>query len=1663
MIPSLLTKHHNIMATTLQRLRDNIEAIRHALTGISYNADIMNKYSGFGGMSFILNSLEKKTWNKTDRQYYEDTIKLRQLLHDRSQSEQEYTQWMDSLKASTLTAYYTPRVLTDTLIQSLYSLPQSYHEQGIYPKTTLDPSAGTGTFMCSILHASLGTGNIPRQTGYEIDQLTGLILKKRLGESDIRIQGFETIPSEELNTYDLVTTNVPFGNIPVYDPAYTSSAIPLKRDAAKMIHRYYVQKGIDCLRNGGIEAYIITSNYINKDTEQLKDILTRARLITAIRFPNNLFKEAGTEVGTDLLILQKSESRGALTEDEQMLITPIEQDDCPSSLYFNNHPDHILATSTEIGTDPYGKPSYIYYHSDGITGIAADMKKILDTDLRQNIDRNLFRNPAQQEKPKQTEHTPVTSPLPPHLFLHYASRFFLFFNFKEAHLPSQEEMLRHIHRTYNDLYRQEAETQQESTSLRTSLNQLYDNYTTRYGHLHTPSTVRIIKKLQASELLSLEQASTSGWEKADILLRPIAFSTEEQPSTLTPQEALAASLNTIGKPDIRQMSLMAEMTEDDLLEALQDEVFYNPISNEYEIKAKFIAGNVIEKAEKIRKLYTSNLNSHPQALRSLQALEKATPEPIPFEMLDFNLGERWISVDIYEKFAEDFFTSDGLTPDIEIRYNTLLDQYGVTAHMSWGNEKIYTEYSISSEASSRLYGMDLLTHALHDTIPKLMKYQRDAEGQIVFDDNYNKIKIEDTEKTQLANAKIDEIRQGFTDWLHRQSKTFRNQLADTYNRRFNCFVKPKYDGSHQTFPDISMTALQQKYGITKIYNSQKDCVWMLLLNGGGICDHEVGSGKTLIMCIAAHEMKRLHLCNKPIIIGLKANISAIAETYQTAYPQARILFAKESDYTSSNREDFLNRAKNNDYDCIIMSHEQFIRIPQSHKMQMDILTEELQQVEDSLTAMEDWGYDISKKMRRGLEIRKQNLKVKIQKLQAELNSKTDNIADFGLIGIDHIFIDESHQFKNLAFVTRHSRVAGIGNTEGSKRAFNLLMAIRTIQQRTGRDLGATFLSGTTVTNSLTELYLLFKYLRPQALKAQSITCFDAWAAIFTKKSVEFEFSITNNIIQKERFRYFIKVPELAMFYNEITDYRTAEDVGIDRPEKNARLLHIKPTPDQEDFISRLMQFAKTGQAHLIYRPFLTEKEEKAKMLIATDLARKMSLDMRLIDPAFADHPNNKASRCAELVKEYYDRYSQQRGTQLIFSDLSTYQNKNDWSIYSEIKDKLMQEGIPPHEIRFIQECSSDRQKQKMIEEVNSGNVRVLFGSTTMLGTGVNLQKRVVAVHHLDTPWRPSDLEQRDGRAVRHGNQVAKQYANNQVDIIIYAVERSLDSYKFNLLNCKQTFISQLKRGQLGIRTIDEGSMDETGGMNFAEYMAILSGNTDLLERAKLEKQIATLESERKSFNRDKIEQEEKMNKLKTENDNHARNIREAKADLETFNKNAQKDNDGNYINNIRLDGLHIPADTDPDTAIGNHLLSIASQARTQETYLNIGTICGFPIQVKTVEVASATEGKAYANQFYVKGSQRLRYTYNNGRLTKVSPKTSAHNPLQALIRIPELIQQWQEAHTINTQRIKQIATLTEKTWTKEEQLRQLRNQLRILDAKIAEDIKTQPATTTTAA
>ena len=1265
-----------------KHLQTNIDALRVAFKLEKENRQatqeeklLMMQYSGFGGLKFVLNPVENAIdihhWQKTEQHLFPLTQELHKLLRENTVDTKQYSLYVDSMRNSVLTAFYTPPAIISVLADTL-------KENGLKVNRMLEPSAGSGSFIEAF---NTSFGSIIGTTAYEKELLTGKILKHIYPDVNIHIRGFEAIPEKEQKSYDLVTSNIPFGDVSIFDLSYSRSNDSARVQAARSIHNYFFLKGGDMLREGGILAFITSQGVLNSPSNiAIREALMKDhKLVSAIRLPNNLFTDyAGTEVGSDLIILQRDTAKDGLSlREKEFCQTNINSESGSINILLSN-PALIVHTKSYQGTDPYGKPTMIYEHQGGIEGITTDLRRILKDDFSIHLDMNRYnglspdkliiqstisiqteplipaekstspnpeiRLPPQSQKdngsqvqlnlfdlfetaiPAKINETksrfkkktnsvkqniiekqpglfdtvaiqqvyqkpnvsrtiqtinngamdgdlfsqpnldnqnwgaaktasPILTAVPSNPS-HYTGEIPTFYReeclakdkgfigylknidvetgkamFHPLELSTLQRMraaayidLRDV---YHRLYNREAELKTEQRKDREKLNKLYDDFVKKYGNLNNADNIKLIKTDAAGkEIPYLERIIGGVVHKADLFQRPVSFSTSSL-ATDNPDEALAASLNQYGKVNLVFMSQISGIVSDDLKEALKGRIFYNPLEKEYEISERWVSGNVVEKANQLQE-YINNNPVDSIVKESLTALEEAKPKRIEFEELDFNLGERWIPTEIYARFASYLYDTD-----VRVYYSENTDDFAINCDQK--NAHIRDKYAAKSE-SRTFDGIALLKHALVNTTPDITK-------KILVGDK--EVKVKDMEAIQIANSKIDEIRTAFTDWLHTQNDQFKNRLTNQYNDTFNCFVRPQYNGSHQEFPGLDRKAL----GIEDLYSSQKDAVWMIKLNGGAICDHEVGAGKTLIMCTAAQEMKRLAMAHKPMIIGLKANVHEIAETYRTAYPHAKILYPGKEDFTPQKRQRIFGDIKNNDWDCVILTHDQFGMIPQSPEMQKEILQTELNSVEENLASLKTQGKDISRAMLKGVIVRKQNLEVKLKTLEHDIENRKDDTVDFKMMGIDHLLVDESHRFKNLMFNTRHERVAGLGNMQGSQKALNLLFALRTIQERTGKDLGATFLSGTTISNSLTELYLLFKYLRPQALEKQSINCFDAWAAIYARKTTDYEFSVANNIVQKERFRYFIKVPELAQFYSEITDYRTAKDIGIDRPEK----------------------------------------------------------------------------------------------------------------------------------------------------------------------------------------------------------------------------------------------------------------------------------------------------------------------------------------------------------------------------------------------------------------------------------------------------------------------------------------------------------------------------------
>ena len=1634
----------------LKSLVANVEAIATAMKvriddrqATDEEKEVLSRYSGFGGIKDVLNIGTEHT---VSDDVAEPIRKLQDLIGAYPYYDDAMRQAViNSIKSSVLTAFYTPKFLVDAVTRQIHA---TFKDNCLQMSTFLEPSAGIGGFLPVSMPGT-------RSYAFEKDCLTGLILSLLYDEATTVTAGFETIADQHLEheSFDVIASNIPFGNFRVFDAEMWKKG-GMYEQSAKTIHNYFFVKAMELLNEGGLLAFVaprgIADTPGNKFVREY--LVNHADLITALRLPDTLFMQtSGIEVGSDLLIFQKHSRKATLSLREKMFLqVSKEKVDTAGTMtdYANKIftlPKTALATDSRIALNQFGKYVRKYQWLGDGNAMSQYLSALLKYDFDRYFRKALFANHGQDNTPVQM--SLFGEPQTVKGIRAYTEdmetwmkngamvvfegqvgtlRFRKSSRYTETavdFVPVDEGKVNTdraadyfpIRKVYFELSGREREEQKECSELRKQLNTLYDAFIAKWGFFHDNDNKEfILLDSLGTEVFTIEMQVGRDIFKADVMREPVAFKKIDTAVTLSPVEALASSLNFYGKVDMGYMAQATNKEEEEIIEALQGEIFYNPANGEWEHKGKFLSGNIIAKQEETLSFLPNLAGKEKEwAEASAKALENTIPEPIPYEELDINMGERWIDTKLYADFASDLFGvgADVMYFDVNDTYLIRLQGYSPVA---------YNTYSVRN-----YNGEDLFVHALHDTVPEITKEEYR---------NGSKIRVPDEEAMQEAAAKIQEIRDRFNRWLDDEPLEVRDELVRTYNERFNCYVRPHYDGSAQTFPGLSFELFPYK----ELYPSQKDAIWMIKQNGGGICWHEVGTGKTMIMCVAAYEMKRLGLVQKPLIIGLKANVHEIADTFRKAYPTAKVLYPGKEDFTPANRKEVFSKIKNNNWDCIILTHDQFSKIPQSEETMYDIFSEELADVERSLEVLEQSTMRYrSGRMQKGLETRKQNLEAKLAELQMKIDLRKDDTIDFRSMGIDHIFVDECHCYKNLMFQTRHTRVAGIGNAQGSQRAMNLLFAIRDIQRRTGKDLGATFLSGTVVVNALTELYVMFKYLRPRELKRQQVSCFDAWAAIFTKKAADYELNVTGTIKRKERFRTYIKVPELAMFLREITDYRTADMINLDVPDKNVRFLSHAPTIQQEEMIGRLVAFAHSGQWEDLGLDIpQPDNLDKAKMLVATNVARKMSLDMRLLGDKFTDDPNNKASICARTIYDYYVSSNANRGTQFVFSDLATYK-PNEWNIYSDIKDKLVAMGIPADEIQFIQYAKTERARKKLFADMNSGRVRVLFGSTSMLGTGVNAQERAVAVHHLEIPWRPADMEQRNGRAVRKGNTV-KLWGNNTVDVVIYGTEKTLDAYKFNLLKTKQMFINQINNGTIAVRRIDEDAMDEDNGMNFAGFVALLSGNTDLLEKTKLDNKIMQLEKEQAIFKKDRIRAERKI----------AAN-REDMTKAESAA--ARMTQDWEYITSYTGDRttrlLNLAQATAEETGRELHRIS--------KTYRNgaigtIGTYAGLNLSVYSEYDMGGT---FYRNTFLVEGVSGLKYRCGISGALPLGFVESSRYPQAALAKLPGMIEEQRQKIAKLESEIPALQGIIARKWSKADELARLKQECNALQHRIDESMK----------
>ncbi|WP_155206213.1 Eco57I restriction-modification methylase domain-containing protein [Xanthovirga aplysinae] len=1021
---------------------------------------------------------------------------------------------------------------------------------------------------------------------------------------------------------------------------------------------------------------------------------------------------------------------------------------------------------------------------------------------------------------------------------------------------------------------------------------------------------------------------------------------------LSEDQALAYSLNLRGKVDTNLIEKVTKGDWPEIEKVLLDEkrlIFKNPNSNskgeeEYQVRASYLSGNISQKLKD-----NESLKGTRYYQINKEELEKVKVNVLADE-LDLNLGERWIPTGIYTSFIQD----DLGFVDCTINYKHKEDKFKFEGVVSQGLEDTWGNIG-------HFRARDIIECAFAHNLPNVTF--RDVEGKTFVH----------REETQRLHAKINEVRERFSVFWRKQEK-IKESLLELYNDN-QVTVPASFDGSHLSFDDINPDIIP--------YDHQKDTVWMLTQNDGGIADHMVGSGKTITMFTSAMKMKQLGMAKKPLITVMKATLSQMEKEFKRLYPNANLLVPGPNDLTKEGRKEFLAKMLNNEYDCVIMTHEQFGKIPQDRGVEEGLLLEGIKELEDEIIRMEnETGTRASKQILTGLEKRKEKLEGELEYLQKSM-AKDEGLPTFREIGTDHLFVDESQKFKNLWYTTRHSRVAGLGDPTGSQKANNLLTAIRDIQERKGGDKGVTFLSGTTISNSLVELFLLFKYLRPQKLKEMKMETFDSWAASYAEKSSDFEFSVTNELKRKERFRSFIKVPELAALYSEIADIRNDKNLTLDKPNGNFQMITIPSTPEQKAFNEELISYVQTSS-------------DKAKMLIATNQSRKMSVLTWLVGEGAEDDPNNKLSIISNNVAKIYEETKEHRGTQLIFSDIGVPNDDGRFNVYAEIKRKLIEHGVKAEDIAFIHDYNSDKRKQELFRQMNAGEKRILLGSTEKMGTGVNVQERCAALHHVDIPWRPADMEQRNGRGVRQKNWFAKEHNKNSVDVFMYATERTLDAFQYELLRNKQNIIDQIKDGSVG-RRIDEGAGDDESGMNYAEYVALLSGNDDLLKKVKLEKKVGELEGKQKLFNDNIKRHDHNIDRYQREIASFEKALEIKKRELKYIHSNFKtktKEGKEEKLNLSSFTGMSLQGDTiEKFEEVGQHLKRINMeliQSAPLGSEHELGSYLGFALQ----GIVKKDWGQNTV-EFSLKSPETgIRYKYKEG----IIPADSSLNAFASLVR-----------------------------------------------------------------
>jgi N12 class adenine-specific DNA methylase len=1335
--------------------------------------EVLSRYVGWGGLSMAFDE-HNAAWAEEFKELYA------------SLSPEEYRAAMES----TLTAFYTPPVVIKAMYEALDRL-------GFSQGNILEPSCGTGNFF-GLLPESMQNSKLH---GVEIDSLTGRIAKQLYQKANIAIEGFEktNLPDDH---FDVVIGNVPFGEIRVNDSRYNAQKF--------LIHDYFFAKALDKVRAGGVVMFITSKGTMDKASPEVrKYIAQRAELLGAIRLPDNTFKaNAGTEVTSDILILQKRDRVIDIEPDWVHFDT--DENGVTMNRYFVKHPDMVLGEikmeSTRFGTfEPVCKARkdipLSELLSNAVQRINGEIPE-LDNGVDEISDEQELSVPADPNV-RNFSFTLVDGRV---CFrendrMHPASVSMTAENRIKGLIQIRDCVRKLIEYQTDDYPEEMIRTEQEN------LNRLYDVYTAKYGLINSRGNYLAFASDESYFLLcSLEVLDDEGnfKRKADMFTKRTIKPHREVTSVETASEALALSIGEKARVDLPYMEQLTGKTQAELVQDLQGVIFKVPNCEHvsYVAADEYLSGNVRNKLT-VADLAAKN---DPELAVNVEALEKVIPKDLSAAEISVRLGATWIPQEDIQRFVMELLTPSSYAAGrLKVRYTPINGDWFIENKSSdMGNVKADSTYGTKRASAYRIIE-DTLN--LRDT--RIFDY--------VYDEHGNKKAVFNAKETTAAQAKQEVIKQAFQDWIWKDPER-RNRLVRYYNDTFNSVRPREYDGSHITFGGISPEITLRPHQVNAIAH--------ILYGGNTLLAHKVGAGKTFEMVAAAQESKRLGLCQKSMFVVPNHLVGQWASEYLRLYPSANILVTTKRDFETGNRKKFCGRIATGDYDAVIIGHSQFEKIPMSIGRQREQLEKQLDDIEhgiDDVQASKGEQFTVKQLMKT-----RKAIKTKLEKLND--TKRKDTVIDFEQLGVDRLFIDESHFYKNLYLYTKMRNVGGIAQTEAQKSS-DLFMKCRYLDEITG-NRGTVFATGTPVSNSMVELYSVQRYLQYDTLAQNGLQHFDSWASTFGETVTALELAPEGtNYRAKTRFAKFYNLPELMQMFREVADIQTADMLKLPVPTVNYHNIKTKPSEIQTEMVASLAKRAEKVRARLV-------EPNIDNMLKITNDGRKLALDQRMIDPMLPDDPESKVNACVDNVYRIWEEHADTKATQLVFCDLSTPKNDGTFNVYDDMREKLIARGIPAEQIRFIHEATTDAQKKELFGKVRSGEVRVLFGSTPKMGAGTNVQDRLIAIHNLDCPWRPSDLEQRQGRIERQGNMFP------EVEVYRYVTEQTFDAYLYQLVESKQKFISQIMTSKSPVRSAED--VDEVA-LSFAEVKMLATGDARFKEKMDLDIQVSKLRVLKQSY------------------------------------------------------------------------------------------------------------------------------------------------------------------------------------------------------------------------